>query len=358
MVRVLQVIGSLGYAGVEAVVMNFYRNIDRTQVQFDFITCSSVPERYDSEIISMGGSIYRLPSRLRHPFSYMKALKNVITQNNYKIVHIHQNSASMAMDAVVAKLCEATTIIGHSHNTRCNVLWQHYLLRPIVNHVVTNRMACSEDAGKWIFGKRDDITIVNNAIDANEFHFNNESRRSVRQAINVEDKYVVGYVGRLYDGQKNLYRLLDIFSIVTRKRHDAVLVMIGDGPDKIELENKIGYLGLEKKVVLLGKRNDVNRLMMAMDVLAMPSLYEGMPVVIVEAQATGLRCVISDRVPAPDLIGDVQVLGLEQSDDDWAKALLKGSSNSRENATQKIIDGHYDIAHEAKYLQEFYLNLK
>lgn len=357
MVRVLEVIGSLGYAGVEAVVMNFYRNIDKTQVQFDFITCSSVPERYDDEIAGMGGQIHRLPSRSRHPFSYMKALKNVITQNNYQIIHIHQNSASMAMDAMVAKMCGVSTIIGHSHNTRCNVLWQHYLLKPIVNHVVTNRMACSEAAGEWIFGKRDDITVVNNAIDANKFHFDDELRKSTRQAIGVEGKYVVGYVGRLYDGQKNLYRLLDIFSVVARKRQGAVLVMVGDGPDKVELEEKIRHLGLDDKVVLLGKRNDVNHLMMAMDVFLFPSLYEGLGIVAIEAQATGLRCVISDRVPAPNLIDNVQVLSLEQSDDAWAEALLKGSSNSRENATQKIIDGHYDIAHEAKWLQEFYLSI-
>lgn len=357
MVRVLEVIGSLGYAGVEAVVMNFYRNIDKTQVQFDFITCSSVPERYDDEIAGMGGQIHRLPSRSRHPFSYMKALKNVITQNNYQIIHIHQNSASMAMDAMVAKMCGVSTIIGHSHNTRCNVLWQHYLLKPIVNHVVTNRMACSEAAGEWIFGKRDDITVVNNAIDANKFHFDDELRKMARQAIGVEGKYVVGYVGRLYDGQKNLYRLLDIFSVVARKRQGAVLVMVGDGPDKVELEEKIRHLGLDDKVVLLGKRNDVNHLMMAMDVFLFPSLYEGLGIVAIEAQATGLRCVISDRVPAPNLIDNVQVLSLEQSDDAWAEALLKGSSNSRENATQKIIDGHYDIDHEAKWLQEFYLSI-
>lgn len=357
MVRVLEVIGSLGYAGVEAVVMNFYRNVDRTRVQFDFITCSGVSERYDDEIIMRGGWIHRLPSRSHHPFAYMKALKNVITQNNYQIIHIHQNSASMAMDAMVAKVCGVSTIIGHSHNTRCNVLWQHYLLKPIVNHVVTNRMACSEAAGEWIFGKRDDITIVNNAIDADKFHFDDELRKSTRQAIGVEGKYVIGYVGRLYDGQKNLYRLLDIFSVVVKKRQDVVLVMIGDGPDKSGLEDKIGHLGLGDKVVLLGRRNDVNHLMMAMDVFLFPSLYEGLGLVVIEAQATGLRCVISDRVPAPNLIDNVQALSLEQSDDAWAEALLNGSSNLRASATQKIIEGHYDIAHEARRLQEFYLNI-
>lgn len=143
----------------------------------------------------------------------------------------------------------------------------------------------------------------------------------------------------VFVAQEESVRLLDIFSVVARKRQGAVLVMVGDGPDKVGLEDKIRHLGLDDKVVLFGKRNYVNHLMMAMDVFAMPLLYEGMPVVIVEAQATGLRCIISDRVPAPNLIDNVQVLSLEQSDDAWAEVLLNGSSNLRANATQKIIDG-------------------
>lgn len=183
MVRVLQVIGSLGYAGVEAVVMNYYRHIDRTKVQFDFVTCSQAPERYDEEILQMGGRIYRLPSRSGKPFVYMIALKRVIKGYGYKIVHIHQNSASMAMDGIVAKSSHVPVVIGHSHNTRCNVMWQHYLFKPLVNHVVTHRFACSEDAGKWIFGNRKDIRMVNNAIDSRKYHFDESTRSRVRQEL-------------------------------------------------------------------------------------------------------------------------------------------------------------------------------
>lgn len=133
MIRVLQVVGSLGNAGVEAVVMNYYRNIDTEQVQFDFISCHSEKQKYNDEIEQRGGKIYYLPSRSRHPFQYMQALKKVIRDNHYEIVHIHQNSASMAMDAYVAKRCKCKKIIGHSHNTNCGIVWQHYLLKPFVN---------------------------------------------------------------------------------------------------------------------------------------------------------------------------------------------------------------------------------
>ena len=141
--------------------MNYYRHIDTDQIQFDFVTCSQIPERYDEEISKMGGIIHRLPSRSRKPIQYMRELKKLIKKHNYKIVHIHQNSASMTMDGIVAKSCGVPVIIGHSHNIRCNVLWQHYLFKPFVNSVLTHRFACSEDAGRWVFGNKAFLLIYN-----------------------------------------------------------------------------------------------------------------------------------------------------------------------------------------------------
>lgn len=228
MIRILQVIGSLGYAGVEAVVMNYYRHIDHNKVQFDFVTCSSGPERYDDEIIQLGGRIFRLPSRSRKPFAYMLALRNVLKENNYRIVHIHQNSASMAMDALVARSLGIPTIIGHSHNTRCNVVWQHWLFRPIVNHVVTDRFACSVAAGEWVFGRRNDVRIVNNAIDTDLYLFDESIRNTIIDNYGLQGKFVVGFVGRLQE-QKNPYRLLDVFRCLLEKRPGSCLVIVGGG---------------------------------------------------------------------------------------------------------------------------------
>ena len=355
MIRVLQVVGALGYAGVEAVVMNYYRHTDKTQVQFDFITCSAESERYDDEIIRSGGKIYRLPSRSRRTLAYMKALRKVIKDNDYKIVHIHKNSASMAMDAIAAKGCGVSAIIGHSHNTRCNVLWQHYLFKPFVNLLVTDRFACSEAAGRWAFGSRNDVKVVNNAIDTDEFRFDAEVRNRVRADLNIaKDQFVVGFVGRLYDGQKNLYRLLAIFSKVVGMKNDAVLLMAGDGPDRKGLAQRVEGLNLGNNVKMLGMRDDVNRLMTAMDAFVMPSHYEGLPVVLVEAQAAGLACVVSDYTPAPDLINRLRVLSLDESDEAWAQTISSCVSDDRGAAKQKLIKGRYDISSEAKWLQDFY----
>lgn len=358
MIRVLQVVGSLGYAGVEAVVMNYYRNIDTEQVQFDFISCSPNKQRYDDEIINLGGNIYRCPARSRKPFSYMRELKKIISENKYDIVHIHQNSASIAMDAIVAKSCGVKTIIGHSHNTRCNVLYQHYLFKPVVNVFLTHRFACSNEAGRWIFGKRNDVEVFNNAIDAGKYQYKESIRNEYRKKLGLENDFVVGFVGRLHE-QKNLYRFMDICREVKVRKSNAKFVLIGEGPQEIELKAYSTKLGIESDTVFLGQRDDVPNVMMAFDIFLFPSSYEGLGLVAIEAQATGLSCVVSDEVPAPNLTGYEVKLSLDESDEVWADNIINNKSlEKRKKATAYIIAGGYDIKTEAGKLQNFYLEQK
>lgn len=356
MIRVLQVIGSLGYAGVEAVVMNYYRNIDTSKVQFDFITCSMTPQRYDDEIIERGGIIIRIPSRSRKPFQYMHALSKAIKENHYDIVHINQNSASMAMDMLVCKRCGVKTVIGHSHNTRCNVLWQHYLFRPFVNMLCNYRFACSEAAGEWVFGKRKDVFICHNAIDSDKYAFSEAIRAKYREELGLENKYVVGFIGRLHE-QKNLFRAMAIFAEVKKKNNNAVFVLVGDGELKEKLKQLVRDLNVADAVSFLGQRDDVANIMSVFDVFFMPSLYEGMPVVMAEAQAAGLKCVVSDRVPAPNLTGRVEYLSLDQSNEEWVRSLLSDFETDRKSVTEQIKKENYDIKTEANKLQNFYMGL-
>lgn len=353
MIRVLQITGSFGYGGVGAVVMNYYRHINTKDVQFDFVTHSLEPERFDDEILNRGGRIFRLPSRSRKPFAYMKSLAKVIKDNHYRIVHIEQSSASMAIDGLVSKLCGVPVIIGHSHNTRCNILWQHYMFKPFVNLVLTHRMACTKEAGEWIFGKRDDVRIVNNAIDTKHFDFKSVIRDDIRQRYGVSDRFVVGTVGRLHD-QKNPYRILSIFKCLSLIREDAVLLMVGDGPEREGLVARCKELGIEDKVLMLGNKDNINEIMMGMDVFLFPSIFEGLGLVVIEAQATGLHCVVSTEVPAPNLTGNVDYLSLEEPDDVWANHLLMDSEISRDSVHDKIVMGNYDISSEALKLEHFY----
>lgn len=355
MIRVLQVTGSLGYAGVEAVVMNYYRNVDKDKVQFDFITCSREKQRYDDEILEAGGRIYRLPSRSRSPFLYMKELKKVLCENEYDIVHIHQNSASMCMDAVVARMCHVKTIVGHSHSTSCYVKWQHYLFKPFVNYFLTDCFACSKEAGEWIFGKKQEVKILNNAIDCERYRWNKEKRIATRKELNLDDQFVVGYVGKLHK-QKNPYKIIDVFCEIKKIEDRACLLFVGDGPERENMENEVQKKKLQNDVLFLGQRDDANLLMMAMDAFLFPSSYEGLGLVAIEAQATGLKCIVSENVPAPDLTGLMKVVRLEESNEVWAKKVLEPICFERSSAPQYIRMGGYDIAHEAKELETFYLN--
>lgn len=353
--RVLQVLTNLSYGGVEAVVMNYYRNIDKSKVQFDFVICTQNKERLHDEVISYGGKIYSLPSRARHPFKYMRALKKLIRENNYSVVHIHQNSASMAMDAFISKICKVKTIIGHSHSQSCAVLWQHYLFKPFVNLFMTHRFACSDPAGKWIFGKKD-FVIINNAIDTTKFVFNENVRDKLKKELQLDDCFVVGFVGRLRE-EKNVLRLVDIFKVIVNKKTHSKLIIIGDGPEKDLLESKIQQSELEDKVMVLGKRTDVNLLMNAMDVFVLPSHFEGLPVVLVEAQSTGLPCVKSACFLAPTIGDRIVSVDLSESDEVWADTIIEaGAKGIMVDMKKDVREAGYDIQYEAMKLQEFYLS--
>ena len=356
MIRILQVTSYLGYAGVEAVVMNYYRHINRDNVQFDFITCSEVgeEERYTKEIDALGGNIYHMPNRTRKPIQYIKSLSSLIKKENYKIVHIHQNSASMTMDALAARLGGAKVIIGHSHNTRCDIMWQHYLLKPFVNLLVNKRFACSHEAGKWIFGKRKDVTIINNAVDVNVFLYNNIIREEYRKNLGIENRLAIGFVGRIQQ-QKNPMRLIEIFAELKKQKDNSVLVIVGDGDLIPNVKRRIDELGIFDSVLFLGRRNDIPEIMNALDAFLMPSNYEGLPVSIVEAQATGLKCVISENVPAPKIIPDIYSLSLNETNSRWSSVLLTSNTFDRNQATDFTRKEGFDINVEAKKLEQFYL---
>ena len=347
--RVLEVVGSLGYAGLEAVVMNYYRHINKEHIQFDFITCSPTPQRYDEEIEQLGGRIFRLPSRASRPLEYMKALYRVIRDNNYQIVHVHQNSASMVMDGMVARLCGVPVVIGHSHNTRCNVLWQHYLFRPFVNLIFKHRWACTVEAGKWVFGNRN-VKILRNGIDANLFRFNEEIRTRIRKELGITDELLVGFVGRLHY-QKNPYRMLEIFAEVLKKQDNAHLLIVGDGEEREGMIQTCRELNILPYVHFVGRVTNVHEMMMAIDVFLFPSLFEGLGIVAIEAQATDLPCVVSENVPVPDLTRKLSVCQLEDDNEVWVKSILNQAKNKRSDTSFQIREGGYDIAYEAVKLE-------
>ena len=353
MIRVLHYLDSLDWKGEEQVIMNYYRHINTSEVQFDFVTRSQPGCRFQEEIEKRGGKIYYLPSRERHPIRYIKAFRKILKDNQYSIVHLNKSGASIAIDAMICKACGVKTVIGHSHSTFCSALLLHKTCKLFVNLFVDYRFGCSHEAGKWIFGNKKDIAVINNAIDVASFSFDSGKRERLRKEFNVSDRFVIGFVGRLAPA-KNPLRLIDIFHQILSVREDAALLIVGDGPEKAAMEEKIRAYGIEDRVVFAGLRNDVPDLYSAFDVFVLPSLYEGLGMVLMEAQTNGLYSVASDVVPAPDITDRVRKISLEESDAAWAQAICDVPATSRDDVAAMIKDGGYDIRYEAEKLQDFY----
>ncbi len=359
-IRVAQVMGKMERGGVEAVVMNYYRHIDRNAVQFDFFVDndSSCPQK--EEIESLGGKIYMVPP-YQQINKYLSALTKLFKENKYKIVHSHLNTLSV-FPLYAARRAGVPVRIAHNHSTAAkgetkkNIM--KYALRPFAKINATHYAACSRYAGEWLFGKksmeRGEVTIFNNAIDLDKFRFDPAVRDEVRRELSIENKFVVGHVGR-FCFQKNHEFLIDIFAEVHKQNPNSVLLLVGGGELLDEIKQKINNLSLDQNVIILQNRSDVNRLYQAMDVFVLPSHYEGLPVVGVEAQAAGLPCVLSDAMTKETKMTDNAVmLNLNDGTEKWAKIILETYKLPR---SSNISIDDFDIKKQAGRLEKYYLNI-
>ncbi len=356
MIRVLQVVGSLNYAGIESVIMNYYRNIDREKVQFDFIATSQ-GGRFEDEIRSLGGKIFYLPSKSKHPFKYMNGLEKIIRENKYDIVHSNTNSASAYLDLKPAKKAGCKVRIAHSHNSSCLVKWQHRLFKPLLPGVVTHRFACSEPAAKWLFGKNKDYEIINNGIDFDKFAFNREKRNEVRNAQKWDDSFVIGNVASFQE-RKNQRFMVELMPELLKSIPNAKLVLVGEGETKNKLRQLCEELDIADKVEFLGIRNDIDMLLQGFDVFCFPSFFEGLAVAYVEAIASGLSVIISDGVPYVEIGNNVTRLPLES--EKWLaqiKQVAEHVSSRRPLTEEEKESSGYDIKKLARKLEEYYMEM-
>ena len=356
-VRIAHVNGRGAKAGVESVVFNYYRAIDLEKFQFDFIVDEDSPYEIPAEILALGCKVIKIPS-YRHLFSYINALKRILPE--YKIVHAHMNTLSV-FTLFAAKRAGVPVRIAHNHNTAGkgeflrNALKN--ILRPFSVVYPTNMFACTEFAGRWLFGKAASragkVTVIRNAIDAERFRYSGEKRERVRRELGVSGKYVIGNVGRFVP-QKNHTFLLDIFAEVRKINKDAVLLLVGDGELKPAAEKKAGVLGIAEQVMFLGARDDVNELYQAMDVFLLPSLYEGLSVVTVEAQCAGLPVMLTTDVPAAEW---VRHLPLSAGAAEWVRHLPPSAGDDRRREISTLSCKEWDIAGEAARLEGIYSDL-
>lgn len=361
-VRVAQIIGKWVGGGVEAVVMNYYRNIDHEKIQFDFICdddSTNIP--YD-EIEKMGGKVILIPP-YQKIFKYHKELKRVLKEGKYQIVHSHINTLSV-FSLFAAKCAKVPVRIAHSHSTtnkkEKNKNFIKQILRPFSKLFATDYMCCSELAGRWLFGDKEydkgNVYLLNNAIDLEKFKYDENIRNEKRKELNIaDDTMVIGHVGRFVE-QKNHRFLIDIFNEIHKQKEKSILLLVGQGPLMEEIKEKVKKLGLEKQVIFLGQRNDINELYQAFDVFCLPSLYEGLPVVGVEAQATGLLCLFSDDMTKETKVLDTtKFISLSYSAKKWADLLLSNCVKfERRNTESEITRNNFNIKKEKAKLEEKY----
>ena len=365
-VRILHVFGNLNRGGAETFIMSVYRNIDRKKVQFDFMVHTTEKCAYDDEIEALGGRIYRVPtySGVNH-LDYKRKWGNFFENNKeHKIIHGHMTSTASIYLKIAKKY--GLTTIAHSHSTSSGDGFsskvKDYLQKPLIN-ISDHLFACSGAAGAWCYGeeveKKANFKVVKNAIDIEKFTFDQTSRDAKRQELNVENKFVVGHVGRFF-APKNHDFLINVFAHIHKTNHNAILLLIGDGDLRSGIEQKVKALGLESNVIFTGVREDVPELLCAMDVFVFPSLWEGVPVTLIEAQANGLRCIISDAVTDEVKIAElVETVSLQDSVEYWAdKVLAHVDSNGRDDMREGVQQAGYDIKEIAAWLEEFYLGAK
>ena len=362
-IRILQVIGIMNRGGAETMIMNLYRNIDRTKIQFDFVENEGDEAVFDEEIQQLGGKIFRCPRyKGRNHFAYIKWWNSFFMSHagEYPIVHGHIGSTA-AIYLSIAKKYGAYTI-AHSHSADVGSVMYRVFAYP-TRYIADHFFTCSKAAGIARYGRKvgndsERCQVLNNAVDTVKFVFNPQMRQQMRSALHIkENAVVIGHVGRFVEAKNHLF-LIDVFSKIFKRNSNAVLLLIGDGELRPEIERAIVEKQLDNAVILTGVRPNVWDYYQAMDVFLFPSVYEGLPVSMVEAQAAGLPCCVSANVPGDAAITDlVDYLPLENGAEKWAEIVLEKAGKPRVDMRNEIQAAGFDVASTANWLEKYYLNV-
>ena len=354
MKRVLQVVNRMGYGGIEAFLMNIYRNVNKEEVQFDFAVHTNLKGEYDDEIKEMGGNIYYFTSRGKNIYRYYKDWNNFLKENakNYNAIHMHVSSLTTILPLVIAEKYKIKNRIMHAHNT-----FQKGKLHEILSKInkkrirkyATRLLACSTEAGDYVFGNNN-YERINNGIDLRRYQFNKEKRNEMRKNLDIEESDTVYInIARLTE-EKNQSYLIDVFKQISLKEENSKLLIIGKGHLKKNLEEKIKKESLEKKITLFNGRNDIPDILQAADIFILPSLYEGLPVVAIEAQAAGLKCFISNNVSKEVKMQDnLEFFDITEQPYEVADFIIRNKFYIRNQYISKKLE-NYDIKKIVQYL--------
>lgn len=363
--RVLHVLGTTNLGGAESRIMELYRCIDRSKIQFDFLVHTKEEGHYSKEIRELGGHIYRVPRfKVINLAEYKKAMKTFFREHQeFVAVQGHMTSTAAIYLPIAKKENPSLITIAHARSAGVDQGVKGYVtkfMRSSLKYKADYCFTCSKEAGIAVFGKKwieqKKVWTIPNAIDANRFQYKEAVRREVREALGIQDKFVIGHVGR-FGFMKNHTYLVDIFAELCRQREDMVLVLIGKGEEEETIHNKLKGLGLEDQVLFLGNQFDVERYYQAFDYFVFPSIFEGLPGSVVEAQAAGLHCLISDQITREVALTElVSYRSIEQDPKLWAEEILRNAKEAlvRRDMREEISKKGFDVNTQAVLMEEFY----
>ncbi len=361
-IRVLHVLGSLELGGAESRIMDLYRNIDKEKVQFDFLVHTTREGHYEEEVRSLGGRIFRMPRFKAYNYlAYKRKWKEFFRQHpEIKVVHGHMTSTASIYLPVARKYGVPMTI-AHARSAGVDPGLKGRLTRALRKKLTLKTdycFTCSELAGEAVFGKKAmadrRVQLIPNAIEAAKYVYDKETRDRIRRQLGLEDKFVIGHVGR-FAFMKNHRFLLEVFARIAQKLPQAVLMLLGEGEEMENICQKVRNMGLEDRVLFLGNQGRVSDYYQAMDYFVFPSLFEGLPGTVVEAQAAGLRCLISDTIAGEVAFSPlVSRFSLHESPKEWAKQILDSREYSRENTLETVRQAGYDVLGQVDWLTSFY----
>ncbi len=364
-IRVLHVVGRSNRGGAETMIMNLYRNIDRSKIQFDFVKHTNEKCDYDDEISELGGRIFSVPRyRGTNHLSYIKEWRALLGSHpEYKILHGHVRSTAAIYVGIARSYGLKTIVHSHGMASTGNILERTVktVMQIPIRYSADYLFACSDQAGRWLFGEKatgSNYRTVKNAIDLEKYAFDKTKRNKMRKDLGLEDKLVVGHVGN-FTYPKNHKFLIDVFYELQTRMRDSVLLLIGDGELKPQIEQQVERLGLKNRVVLTGAVPNVHDYLQAIDVFVFPSISEGLGMAAIEAQAAGLPCILSDRIPQETFITDLaEKLSLNADKTIWVERILSYCDNSvRKNNSEDMRGSGYDIRESAKEMEEVYFEI-
>lgn len=346
--------------GITSITLNYWENIKNKNIHIDFVAPFAI-DNIREQIEITDSKIYFIQERKKHPIRYMRKLSKLIKENKYDIIHANGSSAMMALEMLAAKKAGCKIRIAHSHNTKTNYPIIDKLLRPIFYKTYTHAFACGEEAGKWLFGKRK-FEIINNGRSIQKFQYNKETRKKIREKYNLQNQIVLGHVGT-FNYQKNHEYLIDVFSeLIKNSDKKYKLILIGDGKYKCEIEEKVKELNIQDDVIFVGKTNEVQNWLQAMDIMIFPSRFEGFPAVLVEWQIAGLPCIISDKITDKVKLTElVQFESIEKSPKEWVNKIkniiIEDREKNRAEILEQIKESGFDIQENAKELERKYIKI-